>query len=60
MSLLCNGEVSCFFTLRPSDLITTLTYILMNNFFVLIFITELECALFLECMKKSFRLIDLL
>ena len=33
--LLCNGEASCYFFLlnsRPSDLITTLTYILMDNF----------------------------
>ena len=33
MSLLCYGEVLLFFsTLRPSNLITTLTYILMENF----------------------------
>ena len=29
MSLLCYGEVLWFFTLRPSDLITTLTYVLI-------------------------------
>ena len=32
MSLLCYGEVLWFFTLRPSHLITTLTYVLMDNF----------------------------
>ena len=32
MSLLYYGEVLCFFTLRPSDLITNLTYVLMDNF----------------------------
>ena len=33
MSLLYVIEKFCdFFTLRPSDLITTLTYILMDNF----------------------------
>ena len=32
MSLLCYGEVLCFFlTLRPSDLTITLTYVLMDN-----------------------------
>ena len=32
MSLLCYGEDCDFFTLRPSDLITTLTYVLIDNF----------------------------
>ena len=32
ISLLCYGEVLCFFTLRPSDLISTLTYVLLDNF----------------------------
>ena len=30
--MICYGEVIEFFTLRPSDLITTLTYVLMDNF----------------------------
>ena len=32
MSLLCYGDVLWFLTLRPSDLITTLTFVLMDNF----------------------------
>ena len=32
MSLLCYVEIFDFFTLRPSDLIATLTYILMDIF----------------------------
>ena len=32
MSLSYYGEVLCFFTLRPSDLMVTLTYVLMYNF----------------------------
>ena len=32
ISLLCSREVLCFFTLWPSDPITTLTYVLMYNF----------------------------
>ena len=32
MSVLCFGEISCFyFTFRPSDLITTLTYVHMDK-----------------------------
>ena len=33
MSRLCYEEVLWFFTVRPSDLITTLTYVLMDNFY---------------------------
>ena len=43
MSLLCYGEVPYFFTLRPSDLITTLTYVLMDNL----------CAYFLYDQKAN-------
>ena len=32
MSLLCYGEFCDFSTLRISDIITTLTYVLMDNF----------------------------
>ena len=32
MSLLCYVEVLKFFTLRPSDIIISLTYVLMYNF----------------------------
>ena len=29
----CHGEVLWFFTLRPSDMITTLTYVFIDNFY---------------------------
>ena len=32
MLLLCYGEVLWFFLLKPCDLMTTLTYVLMDNF----------------------------
>ena len=35
MSLLCYGDVLWFFNITPSDLITTLTYVLMDNFCLL-------------------------
>ena len=45
MTLLCYGEVLLFFTLRLSDLISTLTYVLMDNFcpcFILLFASILS------------------
>ena len=38
MSLLCYGEFLWFFTFRPFDPITTLTYVLMDNFCPCLFI----------------------
>ena len=39
---LCYGEVSWFFTLRPSDLIIILAYILMDNYFPCLFMYSIK------------------
>ena len=48
MSLLCNGEVCIFSTLRPSHLIATLTYVSMDNF--------CTCYLFPPKNKKEIKI----
>ena len=48
IKLLCYGEVLWFFTLRPSDLNTTLTYILMDNFFPCL-LHAIHVSLNIEC-----------
>ena len=45
MSLLCNGEGLWFLILRPSDLITTLTYVLRDNFYPFNFLRKF-CSIF--------------
>ena len=44
MSLECSGKV--FFTLRPSDLSTTLTYVLMENFYPCLRVGQLQKFIF--------------
>ena len=46
MSLLCYGEVCDFFTFRPSDLITTLTYVLNYGQLLSLFVFILAPYLF--------------
>ena len=48
--ILCYGEFCVFFILIPSNLITTLTYILMDNFCPCI-VNDMDIQLFLEFNK---------
>ena len=55
MSLLCYGETLCFLTFRPSDIITILTYVLMDNFCPCFIYLSIEMNSLNNCEYPSFH-----